>query len=57
MNKRNDFKYLSLYFLNSKNVKKSQHRNTALLRSTQYDRVFTMHDYVEMYHTFFKRTS
>ena len=57
MNKRNGFKYLSQYFVNSKNLKKSQHRNTALLRSTQYDRVFTMHDYVEMYHTFFKRTS
>ena len=56
MNKRSDFKYLSQYFLNSENVNNREHSNTALLRSTQYDRVFTMHDYVEMYHTFFRRT-
>ena len=57
MNKRNHFKYLPLPFLKSKKVNKREHSNTALLRSTQYDRVFTMHDYVEMYHTFFRRTS
>ena len=55
MNKRNGFKYLSQYFVNSKNVNKREHSNAALLRSTQYDRFFTMHDYVEMHHTFFRR--
>ena len=56
MNKRNHFKYLPLSFLKSKKVNNREHSNTALLRSTQYDRFFTMHDYVEMHHTFFRRT-